>query len=175
VLFAALRLTNVYGNPSHPSIGGAMGDFIVPQGAGFQYALIGFLNVEKYPPSLQYLLVTLGVCALLLAWFQRYDGERTPGPVVQTVRIYGLVPMAFYILHLFLLHTLALLVARFSGQPGEWLGWGGDFPSGSPPGYGFGLPIVYLATATALALLYLPCAWIARFKSNTRAWWVRFL
>jgi len=175
VLFAVLRLTNVYGNPSHPSIEGAMGDFSVPPGAGFQYALIGFLDVEKYPPSLQYLLMTLGVCALLLAWLQRHDGTRALGPVGRIVRIFGLVPMAFYVLHLFLLHALALLVAQFSGQPGEWLGWGGNFPTGSPPGYGFGLPVVYLATAAALALLYLPCVWIARFKSRTRSWWVRFL
>jgi uncharacterized membrane protein len=174
-LFAVLRLTNVYGNPSHPSIEGAMGDFVVPQGAGAQYALIGFLNVEKYPPSLQYLLMTLGTCALLLSWLQRYDGKRALGPTGRVVRTFGLVPMAFYVLHLFVLHTLALLVAQFSGQPDEWLGWGGDFPVDSPSRYGFGLPIVYLAAVVGLALLYFPCRWMAAFKARTRAWWVRLL
>lgn len=174
-LFAVLRLTNVYGNPSHPSIAGAMGDFLLPQGASAVYALIGFLNVEKYPPSLQYLLMTLGVCALLLSYFQRYDGERTLGRLGRVVRTFGLVPMVYYVLHLFVLHALALLAARLSGQPDEWLRWGGDFPVDSPSGYGFGLPAVYLATAACLAVLYFPCRWMASFKARTRAWWIRFL
>ena len=65
--------------------------------------------------------------------------------------------MMFYVLHLFVLHTLALLVALVSGQPHEWLGWNGFFPTGSPPEYGYGLPGVYLATVAALAILYYPC------------------
>jgi uncharacterized membrane protein len=174
-LFAVLRLTNVYGNPAQPSIGGAMGDFVLPPGASFEYALIGFLNVEKYPPSLQFLLMTLGVCAFLLAFFQRYDGERPLGSPGAVVRTFGLVPMMFYVLHLFVLHTLAWLVALISGQPHEWLGWNGDFPVGSPPTYGFGLPAVYLATVVALAILYFPCRSFAGFKARTRSWWARYL
>lgn len=175
VLFAVLRLTNAYGNPSQPSIEGAMGDFVLPVDAGAAYAVIGFLNVEKYPPSLQYLLMTLGVCALLLAWFQRYDGARTLGRLGDWTRVFGLVPMFFYVLHLFLLHALALVVAQVSGQPREWLGWGGDFPVATPPGYGLGLSGTYLATAAALVILYFPCRWFARVKSRSKAWWVRFL
>jgi uncharacterized membrane protein len=174
-LFVVLRLTNAYGNPSQPSIGGAMGDFVLPPGATLEYAVIGFLNVEKYPPSLQFLLMTLGVSALLLAFFQRYDNGRTLGPLGAVVRTFGLVPMMFYVLHLFVLHTLALLTALVSGQPHEWLGWNGGFPAGSPPTYGFGLPAVYLATGVALAILYFPCRGFARVKARTRAWWTRFL
>jgi uncharacterized membrane protein len=175
VLFAVLRTTNVYGNPSQPSIYGAMGDFVLPPGSSFEYALIGFLNVEKYPPSLQFLLMTLGVGALLLAGFQRYDGGRPLGPVGAVVRTFGLVPMMFYVLHLFVLHTLALLTALISGQPHEWLGWNGNFPVGSPPAYGFGLPGVYLATVAALVILYFPCRSFARVKARTRSWWTRYL
>jgi uncharacterized membrane protein len=174
-LFVALRLTNAYGNPSQPSIWGAMGDFVLPADATIEYAVIGFLNVEKYPPSLQYLLMTLGVCALLLAFFQRYDGGRAPGRLGSVVRTFGLVPMMFYVVHLFVLHTLALLVALISDQPHEWLGWNGDFPAGSPPTYGYGLPSVYLATVVTLAILYFPCRGFARFKARTSAWWIRFL
>jgi uncharacterized membrane protein len=174
-LFVVLRLTNAYGNPSQPSIGGAMGDFVLPPGASFEYAVIGFLNVEKYPPSLQYLLMTLGVCAFVLALFQRYDGGRPLGPLGAVVRTFGLVPMMFYVCHLFVLHTLALLTALISGQPHQWLGWNGDFPAGSPPTYGFGLPAVYLATAVALAILYFPCRGFARIKARTRSWWTGFL
>jgi uncharacterized membrane protein len=174
-VFAVLRLTNAYGNPARPSIEGAMGDFQLPLGADLEYALIGFLNVEKYPPSLQYLLLTLGVCALLLGAFQRYDDSRPLGAIGSTVRVFGLVPMFFYVLHLFVLHTLALVVARVAGQPDEWLGWGGEFPVESPATYGYSLPGVYLATAAALALLYFPCLWFARFKARTQSWWATFL
>ncbi len=174
-LFAVLRLTNAYGNPSQPSIQGAMGDFVLPPGASIEYAVIGFLNVEKYPPSLQFLLMTLGVSAVLLAVFQRYDGGRPLGPLGGVVHTFGLVPMLFYVLHLFVLHTLALLIALISGQPHEWLGWNGEFPTGAPPEYGFGLPAVYLATAVALAILYFPCRGFARIKARTRSWWTRFL
>jgi hypothetical protein len=73
------------------------------------------------------------------------------------------------------LHTMALIVAQISGQPGEWLGWGGRFPTESPRAYGYSLPGVYLATVVALAILYLPCLWFARFKARTRSAWVRFL
>jgi uncharacterized membrane protein len=173
-LFAVLRVTNAYGNPAQPSIGGAMGDFVLPPGASIEYAVIGFLNVEKYPPSLQFLLMTLGVSAFLLAAFQRYDGGRPLGPVGAVVRTFGLVPMMFYVLHLFVLHTLALLTALISGQPHEWLSWNGDFPTGSPPEYGYGLPAVYLATAVALAILYFPCRAFARVKARTRSSWTRF-
>ena len=173
-MFAVLRLTNAYGNPSQPSIQGAMGDFVLPPGASIEYAVIGFLNAEKYPPSLQFLLMTLGVCAVLLAIFQRYDGARPLGPVGAAVRTFGLVPMFYYVLHLFVLHTLALLVAMISGQPHEWLRWNGDFPTSSPPTYRFGLPGVYLATAVTLAILYFPCRGYASFKARTRSWWTRF-
>ena len=175
VLFAVLRLTNLYGNPARPSIGGAMGDFVLPPDASLEYAVIGFLNVEKYPPSLQYLLMTLGVCSLLLAVFQRYDGGHPPGPIAAVTRIFGLVPMFFYVLHLFVLHTLALSVAFVSGQPRDWLGWNGDFPVGSPPAYGFGLPAVYLAAAVTLAILYVPCRAFAGVKARSRSWWTHFL
>jgi hypothetical protein len=152
-----------------------MGDFILPPGASIQYAVIGFLNVEKYPPSLQFLLMTLGVCALLLAFFQRYDRGHPLGPLGAAVRTFGLVPMMFYVLHLFVLHTLALVTALISGQPHDWLGWNGSFPTGSPQAYGYGLPGVYLATVTALAILYYPCLAFARVKARTRSWWTRFL
>jgi uncharacterized membrane protein len=174
-VFTLLRLTNAYGNPSRPSIDGAMGDFQLPQGTDFAYALIGFLNVEKYPPSLQYLLLTLGVCALLLTVFQRYDGARTLPAPGSIVRVFGLVPLFFYVLHLFVLHSMALVVAQISGQPGDWLAWGGTFPTESPAAYGYSLPGVYLATSAALAVLYFPCRWFARVKARTRSEWLRFL
>lgn len=172
--FVVLRVTNVYGNPSSPSIPGAAGDFLLPDGAGWQYALIALLNVEKYPPSLQFLLMTLGVLALLLAWYQRYDaGASLPAPQ-RWIHVFGLVPLFFYVLHLFVLHTMAWVVAVLRGQPSQWLAWGGTFPAATPEGYGYGLPGVYVATVGALLILYPACRAFARFKMQHRSPWLSF-
>jgi uncharacterized membrane protein len=172
-VFVVLRVTNFYGNPSTPSIDGAMGDFALPAGASWQYALIGLLNVEKYPPSLQYLPMTLGVGALILACYQRYDAGARPGALLRVVHVFGLVPFAFYVMHVFTIHLLALLVAATLGEPTDWLGWGGTFPTESPPDYGYGLPAVYVATFAVLAMLYFPCRWFAQLKARKRAWWLQ--
>jgi hypothetical protein len=85
---------------------------------------------------------------LLLAALQRYDRERPLGVLGATVRTFELVPIAYYVMHLLVPHTPALLVARVTGQPDEWLGWAGTFAVKSPPTYGYGLSVVYLAAGT---------------------------
>lgn len=173
--FCVLRLTNVYGNPPTPSIPGAMGVFALPPDATWSYAVIGFLNVEKYPPSLQYLLMTLGVAAFILGWYQRYDLGARVGRLQRWIHVFGLVPLFFYVLHLFVLHGMALLLAQLTGQPSEWLAWGGTFPAEAPDGYGYGLPGVYGATIVAVVLLYSPCRAFARLKARRRSTWLSFV
>jgi uncharacterized membrane protein len=174
ITFVILRVTNSYGNPAVPSIDGAMGHFQLSADASWRDALIGFLNVEKYPPSLMYLLMTLGIGALILAWYQRFDAGVPLGRVHRIVHVFGLVPFAFYVLHLFLIHSLALLVALATGQPSQWLGWGGTFPAERPAQYGYGLPAVYLFCIAALGVLYVVCKKIAAFKARSRSWWLLF-
>lgn len=174
-VFVLLRLTNLYGNPATPSIHGAMGDFRLPSDATWSYALIGLLNVEKYPPSLQYVLMTLGIAALLLAWYQRYDTGAPLERLQRWIHVFGLVPMFFYVLHLFVLHGMALLLAQVTGQPSQWLGWGGTFPTSAPDGYGYTLAAVYLATTVAAILLYFPCRAFARFKARHGTRWLSFI
>jgi hypothetical protein len=72
---------------------------------------------------------------------------------------FGRVPLFFYVAHLFVIHGAAYVVARISGQPHEWLGWGGFFPRLPPDGYGYGLPVVWGVTALVVFALYWPCAW----------------
>jgi len=174
-VFVLLRLTNLYGNPATPSIDGAMGVFRLPPDATWSYALIGLLNLEKYPPSLQYLLMTLGIVALLLAWYQRYDVGAPLKRIQRWIRLFGLVPMFFYVAHLFLLHGMALVLAQLTGQPSHWLGWSGTFPTSAPDGYGYNLAGVYLATAVATILLYFPCRAFAHLKARHRTRWLSLL
>jgi uncharacterized membrane protein len=174
ITFVVLRVTNAYGNPTTPSINGAMGHFHVPASAGWDHILIGLLNVEKYPPSLLYLLMTLGLGALILAWYQRFDAGAPLGRVHAVMHIFGLVPFAFYVLHLFLIHGLALLVALATGQASAWLAWGGTFPAETPPHYGYGLPVVYLICIGVLGVLYVLCRKVATFKARSRSWWLLF-
>jgi uncharacterized membrane protein len=159
--FVLLRLTNLYGNPGGP---------FAPQGAPAM-TLVALLNTDKYPPSLQFLLMTLGPTILLLGLL---DGAR-PGRLVRRVEVFGRVPMFYYVLHIFAIHLLALVVALAAGQPWQQLGWNGRFPGSPPPGYGYGLAAVYGFWALAVALLYGPCRWFEGVKRRSARWWVRYL
>lgn len=122
---------------------------------------------------MQYLLRTLGVSALIPAWYQRYDAGARPGALLRVAHVFGLVPFAFYVIRVFTIRLLALLVAAAFGEPTDWLGWGGTFPAESPPDYGYGLPAVYLATFAVFAMLCFSCRWFAQLKARKRAWWLQ--
>jgi len=150
--FVVLRLTNLYGNPvpwtEQPRPG---------------FTLLSFLDVAKYPPSLDYLLITLGPGLLALAALER--GTPT---VLQPLLVFGRVPFFYYLLHLPLIHGAAWLI--FKVQYGR-----ADFFFGlapAPAGAGFSLPVVYLVWAAVVAALYLPCRWFADYKRRHRdaAW-----
>jgi uncharacterized membrane protein len=161
VAFVVLRLTNFYGNPGRP---------FVPQ-ATPDMTFAALLNTAKYPPSLQFLLMTLGPAVLCLGLF---DGAR-PGRAVRWMEVFGRVPMFYYVLHIFAIHLLALVVAIAAGQPWEHLGWNGRFPGSPPPGYGYGLAAVYGFWALSVALLYGPCRWFEGIKRRSGRWWMRYL
>ena len=167
-LFAALRLTNLYGNPPAGLGGVSQGDFhsqpTLPK------TIILFLDVEKYPPSLQFLLMTIGPSLLLLAWL---DSNTVPRGL-SALWTFGRVPMFFYVIHLYVIHSLAIIVSALRGQSLHWLLHGGIFGE-TPPGYGYDLPFVYLMWITVLLLLYLPCRWFAELKRKRKDWWLSYL
>jgi uncharacterized membrane protein len=167
-LFVALRVTNLYGNPPAGLGGVSQGDFQLQP--TLAKTIILFLDVEKYPPSLQFLLMTIGPSLLLLAWLDRDTVPR----VLSALWTFGRVPMFFYVLHLYVIHTLAIIVSAARGQSLHWLLHGGIFGE-TPPGYGFGLPFVYLMWMTAVLLLYLPCRWFAELKRKRKDWWLSYL
>lgn len=169
--FLFLRLTNLYGNPPAGLGGVSQGDWHIQP--TFEKTIILLLDVEKYPPSLQFLLMTLGPSILLLGWLDRKNGKPS-GPASSALLVFGRVPMFFYILHLYLIHWLAVLVAALRHQPVDWLFHGAIFGD-TPDGYGYNLPVVYLMWITAIVILYFPCRWFAELKRRRKDWWLSYL
>jgi uncharacterized membrane protein len=173
VLFFVLRGLNLYGN----GIAGL--PFGYPRSAGpwsvqptLPLTLVSFFNTLKYPPSLDYLLMTLGPSLTLLGLLDASKAERGLNRILL---VFGRVPLFYYVLHLYLLNTMAILVALAFHQPilhGTVIA---DFAT-KPSGYGHGLPFIYVMWILAVAILYLPCRWFMEFRSHHRNWaWLSYL
>jgi uncharacterized membrane protein len=170
-LFVLLRATNAYGNPSAAIAHSTPGAWhVMPT---LSKTVILFLDVEKYPPSLEFLLMTLGGIFVLLA----LGAARSWGWFGRALEIYGRVPLFFYILHLYVIHVAAILLGFATHQPVSWLFHGGFFlnypPDGQP--YGHGLAVVCAMWIAMVVLLYFPCAWFARVKREHPDTLLRFL
>ena len=147
-LFVLLRWLSVYGDPQPWQ-----------QQATWLASALAFVNCEKYPPSLQFLLMTLGPALLL---FPFLGSDRSA--VARVLLTFGRVPLLFYLLHLPLLHGLAVLVAALNHQSVAWL-FGGLPLLHKPAGYGLPLIVVYLAWLLSLVVLYVPCRWLVQARS----------
>ena len=169
LLFVVLRATNFYGNPPALPGGVTPGDWS-PQPT-FEKSWILFLDTEKYPASLQFLLMTLGPSLLALAVLERRPGRRS----LQPLAVFGRVPLFFYLLHLYAIHLLAFAVALFAGQPWEWLLHGAFWFNELPQGYGHGLPFVVATWIGVVVLLYLPCRAWANLKRRRQDAWLSYL
>ena len=154
--FIVLRLLNGYGDPR---------DWTVQSSAAMTVA--SFLNLLKYPPSLLYLLMTLGPALIALRFF---DNAR--GRLVDVISVYGRVPMFYYVVHILVIHLLASAFALAQGGAAAFLGLDvGSYPAW----YGTSLPGVYLAWLIIVAILYIPCVWFANLKARRRDWWLGYL
>jgi uncharacterized membrane protein len=173
LLFFVLRGINLYGN----GIAGL--PFGYPRSAGpwsvqptLSLTLISFFNVLKYPPSLDYLLITLGPTLTLLGLLDRVKAERGLGRILL---VYGRVPLLYYVLHIYLIHIMAIMAALYYHQPIFQGSVIADL-SHQPVGYGHGLPFIYAMWILAVAILYLPCRWFMEFRSRHRDWtWLSYL
>jgi len=168
VCFVFLRATNLYGNPPVGLGGVSQGDWHIQPTV--EKTVILFLDVEKYPPSLEFLLMTLGPGILLLALL---DGK-TASSLFRPLLVFGRVPMFFYILHLYLIHSLAVVVALIFHQPFQWLLHGAFIRNSVPDNYGHGLPFIYLMWATVIVVLYFPCRWFMGVKQRRKDWWLSY-
>jgi uncharacterized membrane protein len=173
ILFFVLRGFNSYGN----GIAGL--PFGYPRSAGpwsvqptLPLTVVSFFNTLKYPPSLDYLLMTLGPSLILLGLFDKTTAKRGLSRILV---VFGRVPLFYYVLHLYLIHILAILVALAFHQPILHGSVIADFAT-KPVGYGHGLPFIYAMWILAVAILYLPCLWFMEFRSRHRDWtWLSYL
>jgi uncharacterized membrane protein len=157
IAFIGLRLLNVYGDP-HPWHSGT-----TPTAT-----LMYFMDVAKYPPSLLYLLATLGIAVLLLAALEsRHSLAKFP-----VLEVFGRVPLFFYVLHIALAHLLA-------GLLGWSMGWGTAILASRynyyPANWGFSLAWVYVAWLFVVVTLYPACRWFAGIKRMRTDWWLSYL
>ncbi len=171
--FVFLRFTGVYGNalPTATLVPDSGGPFH-PQ-ATLAMSVVAFLDVSKYPPSLLFLLMTLGPSLMALAWFDRYN-ERAPGKVAGAIIVYGRVPLFFYVVHIYVAHLLAIVVAMIARQPYAWLLHGGIMTP-ADPGYSHGLLFCYAMWLLVVAILYYPCAWYGGVKRQSQSGWFSYL
>jgi len=161
-LFVLLRAINVYGDPSR---------WAVQKSAVF--TVLSFLNTTKYPPSLLFLLMTLGPALVLLAWL---DGK-TPR-MLRPVMVFGRVPLFYFMLHLPLIHLAALVVCAVRYGSIHWMFESSrpdQFPFTAPPGWGFSLPVVYAVWIGVVLTLYPLCRWFAGVKQRRSDAWLSYL
>ncbi len=160
-LFVIVRFMNVYGDPSPWS----------PQENPW-FTLLSFLNTSKYPPSLLFLMMTLGPAILVLALTDRIDGKA----IWQKIGItYGRVPMFYYILQWFVAHGAGVLLAIVAGKDYHYLLENPIANIQVPPGSGFSLITTYIVWLTGVAILYPLCWWYGEYKRRHRSWWLSYL
>lgn len=161
-LFFILQGFNVYGEPAHWSIQ-----------KNVVFSLLSFLNVTKYPPSLLYILVTLGPALIFLAL-----AEKPLNKFTEKIAVFGRVPFFYYVMHIYMIHLLALIGALISGY--NWSAMILTNRVNSVPelkGYGFDLSTVYLVWFGLILLLYPCCKWFDRYKRahQSTQWWLGYV
>jgi uncharacterized membrane protein len=160
--FAILRGINVYGDPQR---------WTTQKSAAF--TLLSFLNTTKYPPSLLFLLMTLGP-AMLFLWAVDGGIPRALRPAL----LFGKVPMFYYLLHIPLIHLGAIAVCHARYGQVHWMFEStnlGQYPVTPPPGWGYSLPIVWMTWVLVVLTLYPLCRWFAALKQQRSDAWLSYL
>jgi len=159
--FIVLRWINIYGDPVRWS-----------RQKSLSFTVLSFLNTNKYPPSLLFLLMTLGP-AMLLLWAV---DDKVPR-LLQPALVVGKVPLFYYVLHIPLIHLLAIAVCYTRYRHVYWMFESpsvGQFPITPPPGWGFPLPVVYLVWSCVVLALYPFCRRFADLKQRRSNTWLSY-
>jgi uncharacterized membrane protein len=161
LLFVTIRAINIYGDPR-----------VWTSQKNFIYTILSFINTTKYPPSLVFLLMTLGPAMLILA----YAEKRKRNALGRAFVIFGRVPMFFYILQWMVAHGFAVILSYFAGKSLAHLFK--NFPDAFinvPSDAGFNLAVVYAAWIIGVILLYPLCLWFSRVKQRRKDWWLSYI
>jgi uncharacterized membrane protein len=161
VFFIVVRFINIYGDPHGWSI----------QKNGL-FTLLSFIKVHKYPPSLMFMSVTIGIAFLFLAFIEKFKNR-----IADTFQIYGRTALFYYAIHWYVLHIVSLICFLLRGHSMEE---GTQFVQ-IPfryliPGEGFSLPIVYFVWLSVVIFMYPLCKWYDKYKANNKQkWWLSYL
>ncbi|MFN3529298.1 MAG: DUF1624 domain-containing protein [Bacteroidia bacterium] len=163
LLFVILRLADLYGDP----LPWTLYDNKL-------YNLLSFVNTTKYPPSLLFILMTLGPALWLL---NRFEQKPPSGFIARALSTIGRVPLFFYVVHIYFIHLLALLAAELTGYGWEsmrldvWVNYAEQLQ-----GYGFSLGVTYLVWIGVVVALFPVCVWWAKMKKQyAHRWWMQYL
>jgi uncharacterized membrane protein len=159
LLFVILRFINMYGDPAPWS-----------HQRNFVYTFLSFLNTTKYPPSIMYLCMTLGISILSLAFL-----EHAKSRLADFFTVFGRVPFFFYVLHFFYVHLLTVVAFFASGYTLKDM-----VPKTTPflfrpDNFGYTLPTVYVIWIFVILTLYPVCKWYNKFKSTSYQWWLSYV
>jgi len=161
-LFIVIRVIDFYGDPGRWQ-----------QQSSLLYTLFDFIDVQKYPPSLLYMCMTIGPAILFLA-----ATEGAANRLSKFITVYGRVPFFYYILHFFLIHILSGIFFLASGNTmADALKAAGKFqlPLFIIPGKGYDLWVVYIVWLAVIFLLYPVCNWFSKYKQTHKQWWLSYL
>jgi len=158
LLFVFLRVLNNYGEPESWE-----------RHSSFLFTFMSFINTTKYPPSLLYLLMTIGPSLILLSLTETFKNK-----IEQFFIVFGRVPLFFYLIHLYFLHFVAFIATLFSYSWNETI-QAQTKMSEFPSGYGFSLMIVYLVWIATVFILYPICKRYNNFKSTHQLWWLSYI
>ena len=158
IIFVALRFTNLYGDPAPWS-----------HQKNALFTFLSFINTSKYPPSLLFILMTLGPAILFLAFV-----ENPLNKITNVITVFGRVPLFYFIVHIFFIHIAYILIGIITGTDlGKLLGSNIIEPI---PEFGFKLWIVYVIWIAIVALLFPLCKWYDAYKTaNKQKWWLSYL
>ncbi len=159
ILFVVIRFINIYGDPVPWS-----------QQKNSVYTFLSFMNISKYPPSLVFCLATLGITCMLLSISERFDNK-----ITRLISIFGSVPLFYFMLHLFVIHTIMLAMVFIQGYHWNDLLFT-NFNLGRPTGKsGVSLKWIYVIWICVVVTMYPLCKWYSNYKlMHKEKKWLRY-
>jgi uncharacterized membrane protein len=159
-LFLILRMINIYGDPVRWAV----------QPRGSVYTVLSFLNISKYPPSLFYFCVTIGVGMLALRLL-----EDMKNPFTRFMNVFGRVPFFYYVIHFYLIHGLLVILFYIKGYTSKDIINPGAPFFFTPNGLGLSLMGVYIVWALVIMIMYPLCKKYNAYKSANHQWWLSYV
>jgi uncharacterized membrane protein len=159
LIFFILRSYNHYGDPVHWGLQRTQ-----------LFSWLSFINLSKYPPSLDYITLTLGVAMILLGFLDRVSRDS-----FAFIQVFGRVPFFFYVMHIYLIHCLTVILFFVQGYSEKDIAPQHAPFYFRPDHFGFGLAGVYLLWFAVLLILYPFCKWYDGYKTTHKKWWLSYM